>query len=360
MTVPPPIVSRGPVSRTTKRSPGANGRARARRIRPSRPSPVRRSLAATSTVPTWTRCAPRVGGTPPSTATNCTSIRSVRRHCSARQTTSPRATSVRSTPARFERDAAARLSDGSRSLVGLDPPDPDTPDPDPDDVDRIAEPQLATVEGAGDHGPGPTDGERPVDPEARSRPARRGHGRHHLVEGGPQPVQVAALQGGDLDDRPRGWDAGRNLGAHLGSAARLDGVDLRERDHDVAHLEQSQDRRMLLRLGHPTFVGRHDEQRTTHPADAREHVADEALVPGNVHEPDLDARRQHRPPVAEVDGQPTPLLLCEPVGITAGERLHERGLPVVHVTGRGDHLHGTSVTSRSGIDRIASRVPTPR
>ena len=37
--------------------------------------------------------------------------------------------------------------------------------------------------------------------------------------------------------------------------------------------------------------------------------------------------------VAELDRDPAPLLLGQPVGVDAGERAHEHGLPVVDVAG---------------------------
>ena len=93
---------------------------------------------------------------------------------------------------------------------------------------------------------------------------------------------------------------------------------------------------MLLGLRLPALVGRDDEQDEPHRPDPGEHVADEPLVPGHVDEPDLAAARQRRPRVAEVDREPAPLLLGEPVGVDAGERDDQRRLAVVDVTRRRD------------------------
>ena len=41
----------------------------------------------------------------------------------------------------------------------------------------------------------------------------------------------------------------------------------------------------------------------------------------------------------EVDREPAPLLLLEPVGVGAGEREHQRRLPVIDVPGSGDDPH---------------------
>ena len=80
---------------------------------------------------------------------------------------------------------------------------------------------------------------------------------------------------------------------------------------------------MLLALGHPAVTGRHDEQRDVDRTDAGQHVLDEALVTGDVDEPDLGARRQRGEREPEVDGEAPRLLLREAVRIGAGEPEHE-------------------------------------
>ena len=93
---------------------------------------------------------------------------------------------------------------------------------------------------------------------------------------------------------------------------------------------------MLARLRHDRFVGRHDEDDEIDPADAGEHVLDEALVAGDVDEGEVgavdDLMRE-----AEIDGDAARFLFLQPIGIGAGEREHERALAVVDVARGSDH-----------------------
>ena len=105
---------------------------------------------------------------------------------------------------------------------------------------------------------------------------------------------------------------------------------------------------MLPGLGHHGFVRRDDEEDRLDSAGAGEHVAHESLVPRHVHEGNPDAvpfgvRK------SEVDRDAPALLLGQAVRVDSGERLDERGLPVVDVAGGADEkpLHG------------AKGIPTP-
>ncbi len=91
----------------------------------------------------------------------------------------------------------------------------------------------------------------------------------------------------------------------------------------MADSEQLEDAQVFLALGHPPFAGRHDQERNLDRADAREHVLDEAHVPGHIDEPDFDSRRQRGEREAEIDREPPSLLLGEAVGVGAGEREYE-------------------------------------
>ncbi len=89
---------------------------------------------------------------------------------------------------------------------------------------------------------------------------------------------------------------------------------------------------MLAGLRHHALVGRHDEQCPINPGRPGDHGVDQPLVPGDVHEVELEVGLgQLRE--AEVDGDPPLALLREPVTVGAGEGLDERGLAVVDVTG---------------------------
>ncbi len=119
-------------------------------------------------------------------------------------------------------------------------------------------------------------------------------------------------------------------------------VQLRQRDHGAAHAKDVQDLEMLLALGFPPLVGRDHEEHQPNRTHAREHVRDEALVSGNIDEPDLPPARERAPRVPQVDGQAAALLLLPPVGVDAGEAGDERGLAVIHVSGGGDDAQSRS------------------
>ena len=70
------------------------------------------------------------------------------------------------------------------------------------------------------------------------------------------------------------------------SSARLlvDGVDLRDRDDAGLDSEQAHDREVLERLRSRALGRVDDEQEQVDPRRPGDHVADEALVTGNVHD----------------------------------------------------------------------------
>src|SRR6185312_12046476 len=65
-----------------------------------------------------------------------------------------------------------------------------------------------------------------------------------------------------------------------------------------------------------------------------------------VHEPECCPARCGRIREAEIDRDAARLLLRQPVGVHAGERLHERGLAVIDVPGRRDDHAKAFVTAR--------------
>ena len=124
-------------------------------------------------------------------------------------------------------------------------------------------------------------------------------------------------------------------------------VDLRQRDDAVADAEQLEDAQVLLALRLPALRGGDHEQAGVDPADAGEHVPQEPHVARDIDERDRLARRQCRVGEAEVDREPAPLLLCEPVGVGARQREHERRFPVIHVAGSGDDPASTDPHRRA-------------
>src|SRR5581483_10232399 len=64
---------------------------------------------------------------------------------------------------------------------------------------------------------------------------------------------------------------------------------------------------------------------------------------------------QRRPGEAQVDGQPAAPLLGPPVRLHAGQRPHQRRLPVVHVPRGRDHVHALSPSAFHAATTAASR-----
>ena len=92
-------------------------------------------------------------------------------------------------------------------------------------------------------------------------------------------------------------------------------------------------------------VGRDDEHDEIDPAHAREHVLDEPLVPGHVHERHGETL-DHGVRETEIDRDAARFFFLQPIGIGPGERLHQRALPVIDVPGGSDD-EGFHVKKRS-------------
>ena len=111
--------------------------------------------------------------------------------------------------------------------------------------------------------------------DATRSPGRRA-GRRAPGRCGPTPRPPATGEAGACDLRERLGD-GR---ARVGEVAPGDD------DEPVGRSRALDGREVLVGLGPPALVGRHDEQHRRRRAEAGEHVADEALVPGHVDEGD--------------------------------------------------------------------------
>ncbi len=109
---------------------------------------------------------------------------------------------------------------------------------------------------------------------------------------------------------------------HRGEFGEVGVDEIRLGEHDDAgrDAEQLEDPQMLLRLGLPSLGGGHDEHASGHAPDTGQHVAEELHVTGHVDEAQLGTRRQRRVREPEVDREPAPLLLLEPVGVGSGQR----------------------------------------
>ena len=148
----------------------------------------------------------------------------------------------------------------------------------------------------------------------------------------------------------------------------VDEIGLRQRDDAAVDAEQAQDREVLVRLRPRSFARVDDEEEEVDAARAGDHRPDEPLVPGHVDDRKLRPVGQLERRVAEVDRDPARVLLGQPVGVLAGQRLDERGLAVVDVPGGADgqrHDHEPPLhawrrrTARDGV-RVVGGVAQRR
>jgi hypothetical protein len=75
-------------------------------------------------------------------------------------------------------------------------------------------------------------------------------------------------------------------------------------------------------LGHDRIVGGHHDQGHVDPGGARDHGADEAFVPGHIHDAEGDPlERQFCK--TQFDGHPAALLFRQAIGVHTGQRPHQ-------------------------------------
>ena len=181
---------------------------------------------------------------------------------------------------------------------------------------------------------------RSIGSRATPSGGARGRFERQLQQRGLQPLETLAGARRHPHDRAaREERAGDELGGlPLGDRLRrrVGQVALGERHDPARHAEQPADVEVLAGLRHHRLVGRDHQQHGVDAVGTGQHVAHEALVPGHVDEGGHDPGAELRVREAEVDRDPALLLLLEPVGIGAGERLDERALAVVDVAGGPD------------------------
>jgi hypothetical protein len=184
------------------------------------------------------------------------------------------------------------------------------------------------------HREGAVDGE----PRHRVRRARGGVERRRaqrllqLVNSLPRP---RADGDGRRGFEERAGDQLRRLKPDEFEQLFVHRVRLGEHDETRGDAEQAADVEVLARLRHHALVGRDDERDEVESVRAGQHVLDETLVAGHVHEPDAHVA-QVKLGEPEVDGDAAPLLFGQAVGVHARERAHQSRLPVVDVAGRAD------------------------
>jgi hypothetical protein len=200
---------------------------------------------------------------------------------------------------------------------------------------------VARERGAGDDEPLAAETEHAVHGQAKVGGRWRGGGSGELVgDRAAQSLQPSARRRRHRNDRCGRERRAVERHADLvddGPYARLvDQVDLRDRDQPARHPEQMEDVEVLLGLRHDAVVRRDDEQRHVDAVRPSEHVADEALVPGDVDDAGPLAAGEIEMREAEVDRDAALLLLLQAIRVLPGEGAHQRGLPVIDVSGRAD------------------------
>src|SRR5262249_36714441 len=112
--------------------------------------------------------------------------------------------------------------------------------------------------------------------------------------------------------------------------------------------EQPANLKVLARLRLDGFVGGDHQQHQVDPANSGQHVADKALVAGDINESQAQlgsifvaplhaaGRVEFQVREAKINGDAAPLLFFQAVGIDAGQGFHQRGLAVVNVAGGAD------------------------
>ena len=102
------------------------------------------------------------------------------------------------------------------------------------------------------------------------------------------------------------------------------------------------------------IVRGYHQQDAVNPTDARQHVFDESLMPGNIDKSNLEAF-ELEVAEAQVDSNAAELFLFQPVGVHAGESFHQCTLAVVDVPGSSDdhvaHMHHRDVRNAGASGR---------
>ncbi len=119
-------------------------------------------------------------------------------------------------------------------------------------------------------------------------------------------------------------------------------VDLGEGNKPFLYPEEGADLEVLPRLRHHPFVGRDHHHHKVDAGGAGHHVPDKPLVARDIDDAEDPAVGEGQRGEAELDRDPPPFFLLEPVGVHTGETFDQRRLAVIHMAGRAHHdvLHG--------------------
>ena len=258
-----------------------------------------------------------------------------------RVTTSPRASSCTSSPARL---TAVRCPASTRSTGAPWTCRPRTRArrPDGQDLDLLPDGEGARHEGPRHHRAESAQGEGAVHGQAQQAlaPAAAAISRARVRSASfsasrPSPVRDETRRMGAPSRNEPATSSRASSSARACRSASAS-VALGEGDQPARDAQQAADVEVLAGLGHDRLVGGHHQQHGVDPVRARQHVADEPLVAGNVDERSHEAVAQIEVGEAQVDRDAALLLLLQPVRIDAGERPHQRALAVVDVPGGAD------------------------
>ena len=230
-----------------------------------------------------------------------------------------------------------------------------------DCVDVVAGAHLAGQGRAGHDHPVPLEHEHPVHGQAEEA-AGRGpvDAFQELEDPRPNLLQPRARDRGEADHRgafQRGAE-GQDLDLllHVPDPRLGREIHLGDDEQGRPDAQQVYDVEVLLGLRHDAVVRGHGEQHQVDGVGPGQHVADEALVSGHVHDARLGAVRQLQVREPQVDGDAALLFLLEAVRVRSGEGLDEARLPVVDVS-RGSDDVGHGVPGKARVRAEAGRGP---
>ena len=240
-----------------------------------------------------------------------------------------------------EGNALARLRRVDRHPMALHLPDPHLLRG-RQQFEHLSRANPARPERSGDNRAEPGHRETPINGQAGRSVDRAGRRiPQRGVDGGDKGRDPVAPAGGDGEDRRAIQEGPRGRRPDIVRDERKpvligDQIDLVQDDDPPAQLEEPEDVQVLAGLRHHAFVRGDHQQHQVDPGGAGEHVSDEALVTGHVHEAAPPAARQIEVREAEVEGHPPSFLLLEPVRVDPRERSDEGALPVIDVAGGAD------------------------
>ena len=183
----------------------------------------------------------------------------------------------------------------------------------------------------------PLDDERTID--RQSEPLGPAPLLDHSTGGadrGPQLVESPAGSHGRRHDRGVGQECAADQFADVDrrDLARgfVDQIAFGESNDAVPKPEQPENLQMLASLRHDRIVGRDDQERQVNAGRPRQHVLDEPLVTWHVDDAEPEFA-DFQVSETDIDGDAASLFLGQAIGVDAGQRLDERGLAVVDMSG---------------------------